>query len=70
VKSIHGLEVRVARFHNIFGPQGTSCGGREKGPAALCRKVAEVPEDGEFEIWGDGNQKRSFLFIEELAEAV
>jgi GDP-D-mannose 3',5'-epimerase len=66
----HGVEVRIARFHNIFGPQGTWRGGREKAPAALCRKVAEVPEGGEIEIWGDGSQTRSFLYIDECLEGV
>ena len=66
----HGLDVRVARFHNIFGPQGTWTGGREKAPAALCRKVAEQPNGGEIEIWGDGEQTRSFLYIDECIEAV
>jgi GDP-D-mannose 3', 5'-epimerase len=66
----HGLNVRVARFHNIFGPQGTWRGGREKAPAALCRKIAEQPEGGEIEIWGDGLQTRSFLYIDECVEAV
>jgi GDP-D-mannose 3',5'-epimerase len=66
----YGVEVRVARFHNIFGPQGTWRGGREKAPAALCRKVAEAPEGGEIEIWGDGSQTRSFLYIEECVEGV
>ena len=66
----HGLDVRVARFHNIFGPQGTWNGGREKAPAAICRKVAEQPDGGEIEIWGDGEQTRSFLFIDECVEAV
>ncbi len=65
-----GLQVRIARFHNIFGPQGTWTGGREKAPAAMCRKVAETPEDGEIEMWGDGNQTRSFLYIDECLEAV
>ena len=65
-----GTQVRVARFHNIFGPQGTWCGGREKAPAALCRKVAEAPEGGEIEIWGDGLQTRSFLYVDECTEAV
>ena len=65
-----GIEVRVARFHNIFGPQGTWCGGREKAPAALCRKVAEAPDGGEIEIWGDGLQTRSFLYVDECTEAV
>ncbi|HUZ63946.1 MAG TPA: NAD-dependent epimerase/dehydratase family protein, partial [Acetobacteraceae bacterium] len=60
--------VRVARYHNIFGPEGTWTGGREKAPAALCRKVAAAPRDGEIEIWGDGRQTRSFLFIDECVE--
>jgi len=65
-----GIQVRVARFHNVFGPQGTWSGGREKVPAAVCRKVAEAPEGGEIEIWGDGLQTRSFLYIDECLEAV
>jgi nucleoside-diphosphate-sugar epimerase len=64
------VEVRVARFHNIFGPEGTWTGGREKAPAAVCRKVAEVPHGGEIEIWGDGLQTRSFLYIDECLEGV
>jgi len=64
----YGVEVRVARFHNIFGPEGTWCGGREKAPAALCRKVAEAADGGEIEIWGDGKQTRSFLYIDECLE--
>src|ERR1041385_1078565 len=66
----HGLDARVARFHNIFGPEGTWCGGREKAPAALCRKVAEQPDGGEIEIWGDGRQTRSFLYIDECLEGI
>lgn len=66
----HGIEVRIARFHNIFGPDGTWRGGREKAPAALCRKVAEAQAGGEIEIWGDGHQTRSFLYIDECVEAV
>jgi len=66
----HGLNVRVARFHNVFGPEGTWRGGREKAPAALCRKVAEQPDGGEIEMWGDGEQTRSFLYIDECLEAV
>ncbi len=65
-----GLDVRVARFHNIFGPEGTWQGGREKAPAALCRKVAEQPDGGEIELWGDGEQTRSFLYIDECVDAV
>jgi len=66
----YDLQVRVARFHNIFGPQGTWCGGREKAPAAVCRKVAEAQDGGEIEIWGDGKQTRSFLYIDECLEGV
>lgn len=64
----YGMQTRVARYHNIFGPEGTWCGGKEKAPAALCRKVAEVPSGGEVEVWGPGNQTRSFLFIDECLE--
>jgi GDP-D-mannose 3', 5'-epimerase len=66
----YGLDVHIARFHNIFGPEGTWQGGKEKAPAALCRKVAEQPDGGEIEIWGDGEQTRSFLYIDECIEAV
>ncbi len=64
------IKVRVARFHNIFGPQGTWTGGKEKAPAALCRKVAESENGSFIEVWGDGKQTRSFLFIDECVEAV
>ena len=64
----HGMEVRIARYHNIFGPLGTWTGGREKAPAAVCRKVAEAVDGGEIEIWGDGGQTRSFLYIDECLE--
>jgi GDP-D-mannose 3', 5'-epimerase len=63
-----GLEVHVARFHNIFGPEGTWCGGKEKSPAALCRKIAEAKDGGEIEIWGDGKQTRSFLLVDECVD--
>jgi GDP-D-mannose 3', 5'-epimerase len=66
----YGVSVRVARFHNIFGPEGTWMGGKEKAPAALCRKVAEAADGGEIEIWGDGKQTRSFLYIDECIEGV
>ena len=66
----YGMDVRVARFHNIFGIEGTWNGGREKAPAALCRKVAEAVDGGEIEIWGDGLQTRSFLYVDECVEGV
>lgn len=66
----HGLGVKIGRFHNIFGPEGTWTGGKEKAPAAICRKVAMVPDHGQIEIWGDGCQTRSFLYIDECLEAV
>ena len=66
----HGLNVRIARFHNIFGPQGTWTGGREKSPAALCRKVAEAVDGDTIEVWGTGRQTRSFLYVDECVEAV
>ena len=65
-----GLDVRIARFHNIFGPLGTWTGGREKAPAALCRKVAECEDGGTIDVWGDGLQTRSFLYVDECVEAV
>jgi nucleoside-diphosphate-sugar epimerase len=66
----YGIPVRVARYHNIFGPEGTWKGGREKSPAAICRKVAELSSTGgEVEIWGDGEQTRSFLYVDECVEA-
>jgi GDP-D-mannose 3',5'-epimerase len=64
------IQVHIARFHNIFGPQGTWTGGREKAPAAMCRKVAEAVDGTHIEVWGDGKQTRSFLFIEECLEGV
>tara|TARA_R100000027_G_scaffold47072_1_gene35854 strand:- start:764 stop:1369 length:606 start_codon:yes stop_codon:yes gene_type:complete len=66
----YGIPVRIARYHNIFGPEGTWDGGREKAPAAICRKVAVLPKSGgAVEVWGDGLQTRSFLFIDECIEA-
>lgn len=64
----HGLAVRIARFHNVFGPEGAFEGGREKAPAALCRKVAEAAPGGTVEVWGDGRQTRSFLHVDECIE--
>ncbi|MEE8341076.1 MAG: NAD-dependent epimerase/dehydratase family protein [Candidatus Neomarinimicrobiota bacterium] len=64
-KRNYGLDVNIARFHNIFGPKGTWTGGKEKAPAAMCRKVTEAPNNGEIEMWGDGKQTRSFLYIDE-----
>src|SRR5262245_9955667 len=64
----HGMEVRIARYHNIFGPEGSWNDGKEKAPAAICRQVAMAPHGGEIEIWGDGKQTRSFLYIDECLE--
>lgn len=66
----YGMETRVVRFHNIFGPFGTYKGGREKAPAALCRKIAQASETGEVEIWGDGEQTRSFCYIDDCVEGI
>jgi nucleoside-diphosphate-sugar epimerase len=64
----YAMQCRVARYHNIFGPEGTWEGGKEKAPAAVCRKVAQAKAGGSIEIWGDGNQTRSFLYIDECVE--
>lgn len=68
----YGIETRIARFHNIFGPEGTWCGGREKAPAALCRKIAQAKLTGfpEIEIWGDGRQTRSFCYIDDCIDGI
>ena len=66
----YNLNVRIARFHNIFGPQGTWVGGKEKAPAAMLRKAAETNDGGSIEVWGDGLQTRSFLYVDECVEAV
>ncbi|MBK7225222.1 MAG: NAD-dependent epimerase/dehydratase family protein [Saprospiraceae bacterium] len=66
----YNLQVRIARFHNIFGPEGTWDGGKEKAPAALCRKIAKAKDGEAIEIWGDGNQTRSFLYIDEWIEGI
>lgn len=66
----YGMNVRIARFHNIFGPEGSWNDGREKAPAAMCRKVAMAEDGGEIEMWGDGKQTRSFLYIDECLEGV
>lgn len=66
----YGLDVRIARFHNIFGPQGTWTGGKEKAPAAMLRKAADAESSGSIEVWGDGLQTRSFLYVNECVEAV
>ena len=65
-----GLETRVVRFHNIFGPLGTYDGGREKAPAAVCRKVALAQDGDSIEIWGDGEQTRSFCYIDDCVEGI
>ncbi len=69
-KRNYGLNIRIARFHNIFGPEGSWNDGREKAPAAFCRKVAETPDGGEIDMWGDGEQTRSFLYIDECLEGI
>ncbi len=66
----YGLQVRIARFHNTFGVEGAWRGGKEKSPAALCRKIAEAPDGGDIEIWGDGEQTRSFLYVDECLEGI
>ena len=66
----YGLEIRIARFHNFYGPEGSWNNGKEKAPAAICRKVAEAKDGGEVEIWGDGEQTRSFLYIDECLDGV
>ena len=65
----HGIPVRIARYHNIFGPEGTWQGGKEKSPAAICRKVAYAKRNDTIDVWGDGTQTRSFLFVDECVEA-
>ena len=66
----YGLETRVARFHNVYGPLGTYDGGKEKAPAAVCRKISIADEGDEIEIWGDGKQTRSFMYIEDCVEGI
>ena len=66
----HGLDIRIGRFHNIFGPYGTWKGGREKAPAAICRKVVEAKDEGFIEVWGSGEQTRSFLYIDECVDGI
>ena len=66
----YNMNVRIARFHNIFGPEGTWTGGKEKAPAAMCRKIASAKDGGEIEIWGDGKQTRSFLYIDECLAGI
>lgn len=65
-----GLPVRIVRFHNVYGPLGTYDGGREKAPAAICRKIARIRDGGEIEIWGDGRQTRSFMYIDDCVEGI
>lgn len=67
-KRDHGLDIRIGRYHNIYGPEGTYEGGREKAPAAICRKVALAEDGGEIEVWGDGKQTRSFCYIDDCLE--
>lgn len=66
----HGMQIRIARFQNCYGPEGTWTGGREKAPAAMCRKVAEVEDGGTIEVWGDGSAIRSYTFIDDMTEGI
>src|SRR5690606_29563747 len=66
----HGLATRVVRFHNVYGPLGTYDGGREKAPAAMCRKVARAADGGEIVVWGDGKQTRSFMYVDDCVEGI
>ena len=68
--SDHGFDTRIVRFHNVYGPLGTYEGGKEKAPAAICRKVALAPDGDEIEIWGDGKQTRSFMYIDDCLEGL
>jgi nucleoside-diphosphate-sugar epimerase len=65
-----GVAVRIARFQNCYGPEGTWMGGREKAPAAICRKVAEVPDGGTIEVWGDGSAVRSYTYIDDMIDGI
>jgi nucleoside-diphosphate-sugar epimerase len=66
----YGMKVRIARFQNCYGPEGTWIGGREKAPAAICRKVAEVQDGGTIEVWGDGTSIRSYIYISDMVEGI
>ena len=66
----YGMQVRIARFQNCYGPEGTWTGGREKAPAAMCRKVAEAPEGGEIEVWGDGSAVRSYTYVSDMVDGI
>ncbi len=66
----YGMAIRIARFQNCYGPEGTWRGGREKAPAAMCRKVAEVPDGGTIEVWGDGSAIRSYIFVEDMVDGI
>lgn len=67
----YGTQIRIARFQNTYGPEGTWCGGREKAPAAICRKVAEMPEkDGSIDVWGDGSAVRSYTYVDDLVDGI
>src|SRR6476659_8374096 len=65
-----GMQVRIARFQNCYGPEGTWTGGREKAPAAICRKVAEAPDGGSVEVWGDGTAIRSYTYVDDLLDGI
>jgi nucleoside-diphosphate-sugar epimerase len=66
----HGMKVRIARFQNCYGPEGTWTGGREKAPAAICRKIAEVDDRGTIEVWGDGTAVRSYTYVDDMVDGI
>jgi nucleoside-diphosphate-sugar epimerase len=66
----HGMQVRIARFQNCYGPEGTWTGGREKAPAAICRKVAQAADGGVVEVWGDGSAVRSYVYVDDLVDGI
>ena len=66
----YGMQVRIARFQNCYGPEGTWTGGREKAPAAMCRKVAEVEDGGTIEVWGDGTAVRSYTYVDDMVDGI
>jgi nucleoside-diphosphate-sugar epimerase len=66
----YGMQVRIARFQNCYGPEGTWTGGREKAPAAMCRKIAEIPDGGTIDVWGDGSAVRSYTYVSDMVDGI